>query len=532
MWRNNSNRSSSTSLILIKMLVFFIHRRVLVASFQSSSFLLPTTQIRQTFINTKLFSTNNGGGGGRTSSAVSDKKLLDKTSSSSKKKNKKQDVLETQPVKGTRDFFPEEMRQRTWLFNHWRSVASTFGFYEYDCPILENESLYTRKAGDEVTQQLYNFEDKGGRRISLRPEMTPSLARMILSKKGGVPLPIKWYSLPQCWRYERMTRGRRREHYQWNMDIWGVQDVTAEGELLAAMVTFFENVGLTSDDVGIKVNSRIVISDILTDLGIPEDKFAATCVLIDKLDKIPLEAVQKDLEELGLSNDVIEKLTSILTPQNSLENLLSILPENSLAIPQLKELFAVCDAYGISDWIVFDASIIRGLSYYTGTVFEAFDRTGELRAIAGGGRYDTLLSTFGAKENIPATGFGFGDAVIVELLKERNLLPDFSKQTNMDVLVFAMNKDLYNVAISTAMTLRKDNKLNVDIVLESNKKTKWVFKSADRMCVSYVVIVAPDEYERGEVSVKNLVTGEQTCVKVEELVDWMSENIESGIIDE
>lgn len=289
---------------------------------------------------------------------------------------------------------------------------------------------------------------------------------------------------------------------------------------------------MTSDDVGIKVNSRIVISDILTDLGIPEDKFAATCVLIDKLDKIPLEAVQKDLEELGLSNDVIEKLTSILTPQNSLENLLSILPENSLAIPQLKELFAVCDAYGISDWIVFDASIIRGLSYYTGTVFEAFDRTGELRAIAGGGRYDTLLSTFGAKENIPATGFGFGDAVIVELLKERNLLPDFSKQTNMDVLVFAMNKDLYNVAISTAMTLRKDNKLNVDIVLESNKKTKWVFKSADRMCVSYVVIVAPDEYERGEVSVKNLVTGEQTCVKVEELVDWMSENIESGIIDE
>lgn len=321
-----------------------------------------------------------------------------------------------------------------------------------------------------------------------------------------------------------MTRGRRREHYQWNMDIWGVKEVNAEGELLAAMVMFFKNVGLTSEDVGIKVNSRIVISDILTDLGIPEEKFAATCVLIDKLEKIPLEAVQSDLEELGLSTSVIEKLTSILTPQNSLENLLAILPPDSKAIPQLKQLFTICDAYDISDWIVFDASIIRGLSYYTGTVFEAFDRRGVLRAIAGGGRYDTLLSTFGAKENIPATGFGFGDAVIIELLKDRDLLPDFDKQTNMDVLVYAMNNDLYNVAVSTAMTLRTSLDLNVDIVLESNRKTKWVFKNADRMGVSYVVIVAGDEYERGEVSVKDLRSGEQIGVKIEELGQWMMEN--------
>lgn len=320
-----------------------------------------------------------------------------------------------------------------------------------------------------------------------------------------------------------MTRGRRREHYQWNMDIWGVTEVTAEAELLAAMVTFFEGVGLTSNDVGIKVNSRIVIADVLTELGIPEHKFAATCVLVDKLDKMPLEAIQADLEELGLSVPKIQKLTSILTTK-SLEALIPLLPENSEAIPQLTQLFSLCETYGISDWIVFDASIVRGLAYYTGTVFEAFDRRGELRAIAGGGRYDTLLQTFGSKDPVPATGFGFGDAVIIELLKDLNLLPSF-KATNFDVVVYAMTPDLYNVAVSTAMKLRKDSALNVDIVLEPKKKPKWVFKTADRMQVKYVVIVASDEYERGEVSIKNLNSGVQTSVKIDDLTNWIASEI-------
>merc|ERR1712125_103314 len=167
--------------------------------------------------------------------------------------------------------------------------------------------------GEEVTEQLYNFVDKGDRAVALRPEMTPSLARMVMAKKGGLPLPLKWFSIPQCWRYERMTRGRRREHFQWNMDIWGISTVTAEAELLSAMVSFFESVGLTSDDVGIKVNSRLVISEVLTELGIPPEKFAATCVLVDKLEKVPLDAIQEDLEELGLSRSVVEKLTEVLT---------------------------------------------------------------------------------------------------------------------------------------------------------------------------------------------------------------------------
>lgn len=222
---------------------------------------------------------------GRVSGAVVDKDLMSKTSKDSKK-NKNQSKLDTNPPKGTRDFYPEDMRLQTWLFTQWRDVAKTYGFSEYDAPVLESESLYTRKAGEEVTEQLYNFVDKGDRPVALRPEMTPSLARMVMAKKGGLNLPLKWFSIPQCWRYERMTRGRRREHYQWNMDIWGVEGVETEAELLSAMVNFFERVGLTSNDVGIKVNSRLVIGEVLTELGIPEEKFAATCVLVDKLEKV------------------------------------------------------------------------------------------------------------------------------------------------------------------------------------------------------------------------------------------------------
>lgn len=314
-----------------------------------------------------------------------------------------------------------------------------------------------------------------------------------------------------------MTRGRRREHFQWNMDIWGVSGVETEAELLSAMVEFFERVGLTAEDVGIKVNSRLVIGEVLTELGIPEEKFAATCVLVDKLEKVPLDAIEGDLQELGLDRSVVEKLTTVLT-NNSIEAITEVLGEESEAVAQLSKLFSLCKAYGIEDWIIFDASVVRGLAYYTGIVFEAFDRRGELRAIAGGGRYDKLLETFGG-EPTPAAGFGFGDAVIVELLKERNVLPSF-EGSGIDSVVFAMNTDLYDSAVGIATKLRKAGQ-SVDVVLEK-KKTKWVFKHSDRIKSRYVVIVAPDEHARGEVSIKDLSTGEQASVKIDELSDWVA----------
>jgi len=469
------------------------------------------------FVATRLFaSTKAGGGGGRVSSAVQDKDTLSKTDTSSSNKKKKVEKLDTQPPRGTRDFFPADMRLRTWLFDQWRSVAASYGFSEYDAPVLESESLYTRKAGEEVTQQLYNFKDKGDRRVALRPEMTPSLARMVLLAKPI--MPIKWFSIPQCWRYERMTRGRRREHYQWNMDIWGITGVEAEAELLSAMVQFFKNVGLTSNDVGIKVNSRLVIGEVLSELGIPEEKFAATCVLVDKLEKVPIDAIQGELEELGLTKAVVEQLLETLT-NNSIEALSDVLGKESKAVQQLQQLFDLCDAYGISDWILLDASVVRGLAYYTGVVFEAFDRKGELRAIAGGGRYDKLLETFGG-DPTPAAGFGFGDAVIIELLKERNVLPTLLDKQNIDTVVFAMDSEYYNACLSVAGILREAGQ-KVDVVLEQ-RKSKWVFKHANRLGANYVAVVGSNEFENKEVSIKDMQQSKQETIKMDDLKEWVA----------
>jgi histidyl-tRNA synthetase len=457
-------------------------------------------------------------GGGRVSGAVQDQNLLDKTTKQDSPQQKGRPQLDTNPPKGTRDFYPQDMRLRTWLFDHWRAVAKSFGFSEYDAPVLESEALYVRKAGEEVTTQLYNFVDKGDRAVALRPEMTPSLARMVMAQKGGLPMPLKWYSIPQCWRYERMTRGRRREHFQWNMDVWGVAGPEAEAELMAAMVTFFENVGLTAEDVGIKVNSRLVIGEVLDSLGIPEEKFAVTCVLVDKLEKVPIEAIQGDLEELGLDRSVVEKLLDVLT-NKSLDALKGTLGEDSQAVKELSQFMTLCEAYNIQNWILFDASVVRGLAYYTGIVFEAFDRRGELRAIAGGGRYDKLLETFGGVQT-PAAGFGFGDAVIVELLKERDVLPSF-ESTGVDTVVFAMNQDLYAPAVGVASVLRKAGQ-SVDVVLEA-KKLKWVFKHADRIGAKYCVVVGADEYLNGEVAIKDLSGGAQKSVKIDDLSNWVSD---------
>ena len=213
-------------------------------------------------------------------------------------------MIDLQPPKGTRDFPPEEMRVRNWLFGHFRDVARSFGFDEFDAPVLETEELYVRKAGEEITQQLYNFEDKGNRRVALRPELTPSFARLILQQGKSLALPAKWFAVGQCWRYERITRGRRREHYQWNMDIWGVPGVTAEAEVLAAVVGFFERVGIDSADVGIKINSREVLAELLAETcGVDQAdgaRFAATCVLVDKLEKVPAAKLYDDFAALEL----------------------------------------------------------------------------------------------------------------------------------------------------------------------------------------------------------------------------------------
>mmetsp|Transcript_28136 Transcript_28136/g.52813 ORF Transcript_28136/g.52813 Transcript_28136/m.52813 type:complete len:541 (-) Transcript_28136:64-1686(-) len=419
---------------------------------------------------------------------------------------------------GTRDFYPPEMRVQNWLFDNFRETARRFGFQEYDAPILENVELYERKAGEEIVDQMYNFKDKEGYHVTLRPEMTPTLARLVLGKTNlqtgevRLTLPLKWFSIPQCWRFETTQRGRKREHYQWNMDIVGVDHINAELELLAAAVFFFQRLGIGPDIVGIKVNSRAVLEAVLAKHGIEKgqkdedggDIFAKACVIIDKLDKIGGPAVTEDLAKIGVTSDSAAEILKALEAP-SIEELATQVGGNSAAVEQVKRLFELAEEYGISEYLIFDASVVRGLAYYTGVVWEAFDRRGELRAIMGGGRYDRLLELYGGEKcQIPCVGFGFGDCVIMELLKECGKLPDFSL-SGVDYVVCAFNPDLYGAACNISWKLRM-NGATVDLMPTPRKKVAASFNYADQAGAKRMVFVAPDEISKGVVRIKDLRT--------------------------
>ena len=417
----------------------------------------------------------------------------------------------SQGVRGTRDFYPEDMRLRNWLFDNFTNASLLHGFEEYDAPVLEYEELYTRKQGEEITQQLYSFQDKGNRKVALRPEMTPSLARMVMARAGGLPMPIKWFSIPQCWRYERTQRGRGREHYQWNVDIWGTTEISADAELISVLVTFFEGIGLTAKDIVIRVSSRKVLEEVLGSLDMEGDIFAQTCIIVDKMDKLSSDVIEDQLSDLGHDSKVVTTIQAVLGIKD-MSSLKEALNDESVAVSELNLLFDAIDSYGISEWVEFDASIVRGLAYYTGAVFEAHDRTGEFRAICGGGRYDKLLSTLGGKD-LPATGFGFGDMVIMELLAEKGLIPELV--SDIDDIVIPLNSDLRNAAVMVAASLRNSGR-TVDLVLE-DKKMKWAFKHAERIGAARLVLLAPDEWSRKMVKIKDLGTGEESEISLNDI---------------
>ena len=417
----------------------------------------------------------------------------------------------SQGVRGTRDFYPEDMRLRNWLFDNFTNASLLHGFEEYDAPVLEYEELYTRKQGEEITQQLYSFQDKGNRKVALRPEMTPSLARMVMARAGGLPMPIKWFSIPQCWRYERTQRGRGREHYQWNVDIWGTTEISADAELISVLVTFFEGIGLTAKDIVIRVSSRKVLEEVLGSLDMEGDIFAQTCIIVDKMDKLSSDVIEDQLSDLGHDSKVVMTIQTVLGIKD-MNSLKEALKDESVAVSELNLLFDAIDSYGISEWVEFDASIVRGLAYYTGAVFEAHDRTGEFRAICGGGRYDKLLSTLGGKD-LPATGFGFGDMVIKELLEEKGLIPELV--SDIDDIVIPLNSDLRNAAVMVAASLRNSGR-TVDLVLE-DKKMKWAFKHAERIGAARLVLLAPDEWSRKMVKIKDLDTGEESEISLNDI---------------
>jgi histidyl-tRNA synthetase len=334
---------------------------------------------------------------------------------------------------------------------------------------------------------------------------------MVMARAGGLAMPIKWFSIPQCWRYERTQKGRGREHYQWNVDIWGTTEIAADAELISVLVTFFEGVGLTAQDLVIRISNRKVLEEVLGALDIKGDNFAKTCIIVDKMDKLSSDIIKEQLSDLGHDSTTIKTIQSILGIKN-MNGLQKVLESDSIAVSELNFLFDAIESYGMSEWVEFDASIVRGLAYYTGSVFEVHDREGKFRAICGGGRYDKLLSTLGGKD-LPATGFGFGDMVIMELLSEKGLMPELL--SGVEDIVIPLSPELRDTAVMVATSLR-DSQRMVDLVIE-DKKMKWAFKHAERIGARRLVLVGPEEWARKMVKIKDLETGEESEVLVSDL---------------
>jgi histidyl-tRNA synthetase len=409
--------------------------------------------------------------------------------------------------RGTRDFYPEDLRLRSWLFDRFREVARRFAFEEVDAPVVEHAELYQRKAGEEIVEQLYHFQ-LHERHLALRPELTPSLARMVMARQGALRLPLRWFAIPQCWRYERMTRGRRREHYQWNMDVWGEPDVTAEAELIAALFAAADALGLAPGDVRLRVNHRRLLEEaVRARLAGREDAFQPLCIVLDKIDKIGAEAVVEQLADpagpVGLSRPVAAELVASLAARG-LSEAERVAAPGSPALAELRRLFDLLDAYGLADRAEYDASVVRGLAYYTGVVFEARDAAGALRAVAGGGRYDRLVESLGGRP-LPAVGFGFGDAVIHELLAERGKLPELPRR--IDAVVYPFTEAERPAAVRLARALRERGE-SVELVLGS-VKPKRALADADKAGAVRIYLVGPDERTRGVAKVRELATGEE-----------------------
>ena len=419
-------------------------------------------------------------------------------------------MIDLQPVKGTRDFFPDEMRLRNWLFEVWRNVSEQAGFEEYDTCVLEHEELYVRKTGDEISKQLYSFEDKGGRRLSLRPEMTPSLARLVLQQEKSLSFPIKWFSMPQCFRYERMTKGRRREHFQWNADIIGQHEVVAEAEILMLLISACESMGLSTNDFRVFINDRRILNAILSQINVPQVLHSEVMVIMDKRDKIPPEALSKMLEEMRMTTKQVGQLNEYLS-KSDLEELRENL-KNTEGIEELQHLMKLMETAGYKNYLQFDISIVRGLSYYTGAVFEVNSPEKQHRAICGGGRYDSLLSTYGG-ETVPAVGFGFGDVVVLDVLKELERFPELPRKLDYTIIPFA--NEQIGIALKIAAELRLQGS-TVDCNF-SMKKIKKMMQQAHESGAAKAILLFPDELSDDKVVIRDMQLHEQKPVRITDL---------------
>jgi histidyl-tRNA synthetase len=419
--------------------------------------------------------------------------------------------MQVNALPGFRDFYPEEFALRRHITEAWRRVALRYGFEEYDGPPLESLELYTTKSGDEIVGQLYQFTDKGGREVALRPEMTPTLARMVAARANGLKKPIRWFSMPQLFRYERQQRGRLREHFQLNCDLIGEPGPLADAEIMALAIDVMRELGLTEREVRIRVSDRRILTVLLGELGFEEQHQPVAFQLLDKQGRGEYQALRAQAQAAGVPPEPVARLEH-LKEIRSLPDLEADFPLAAGAGEPLAEAFRALDGMGLAGFLDLDLTIVRGLAYYTGTVFELFDAGHSLRAICGGGRYDSLLHAIGGVD-LPALGFGMGDVVLGELLRERGLVPAHGER--LDVFLAAVTPEDRPFILPLAHALR-DAGVRVEFPLAASSLARQL-KLADARQARFVVVIGPDDRSRGEVAVRDFATGAQQAVRLEQL---------------
>ncbi len=408
-------------------------------------------------------------------------------------------------VKGTRDFYPEDWAFESWLYGKVKQVSALFGFEEYEGPTLETLDLYAAKSGEElVKKQAFTLTDQSGKTLALRPEMTPTLARMIAQKAGSLNFPVKWFTFGRRFRYEQPQKGRGREFFQWDCDILGVDSAEADAEAVAIAAAFLKSLGLEPTEVKIKINDRQLLQAKITALGISEETVAPVFRLIDKVDKVSRQDFLEMGREIGLNNEQTEAVLQIIGEKNAY-----------LDSPRLLQVFEFLKKYGAAEYVEYDPRIVRGLEYYTGVVFEAWDTKGEFRSILGGGRYDNLTADVGGREKIPGTGFAAGDMVVAEVLKNLGKYPALAVNPTQ-VLVTVFSPEFLDRSIETANQLR-DRSINTEVYLDPETKLDKQIKYADKKEIPYVIIIGPDEVKNETVTLKNLKTGEQKSLPLAEV---------------
>lgn len=417
-----------------------------------------------------------------------------------------------QSVKGTRDFYPEEMAVRSWLYSVLREVSESFGYQEYDGPFLEKIDLYAAKSGEElVKEQAFVFEDRGGGWVTLRPELTPSLARMVAQKQNELIYPLRWWSFGPFWRYEKPQKGRTREFFQWNIDLIGANSVEADAELMAVCIRFFQRVGLKPTQVRVLVNNRRLMDAELQEIGITSEQKSGVFKLIDRREKLPADAWRNYARELGLTGDQFDGIAALLADSDLWKK-----------SPEMVRLFAILEKMDMLDYVTFDPQIIRGLDYYTGTVFEAKDMDREGRSILGGGHYDNLVGDVGG-DPLPGVGFAMGDVMVSLVLKKYGCLPVF-EFCPAQALVTVFDADLLPTSFALAGSMRQAGIKT--LCYPDAAKLQKQLKYADRMGVRFVVIVGPDEAAEGKATVKDLARRQQSTVPQEQIAAQIQEMLD------